>query len=104
MKCVKCNNDVTEKVANYSKQKFNKILCFDCQKKDQPLQSAQKTEFKDRYQEGQRIGMAIKEANMFFIEKRKNNDTLKDATPEIWAQSVSLLAKKLLTEMDKNGY
>ena len=32
--CEKCGEGVTEKVANYSKDKYGKVLCFDCQKKE----------------------------------------------------------------------
>ena len=32
--CEKCGESVTEKVANYSKDKYGKVLCFDCQKKE----------------------------------------------------------------------
>ena len=32
--CEKCGTGVTEKVANYSKDKYGKVLCFDCQKKE----------------------------------------------------------------------
>lgn len=32
--CEKCGAGVTEKVANYSKDKYGKVLCFDCQKKE----------------------------------------------------------------------
>jgi len=31
--CYVCGEKVTEKVAEYSKGKFKKVLCFDCQKK-----------------------------------------------------------------------
>lgn len=30
--CIKCKNEVSEKIAKYSYSKFNKILCMDCQK------------------------------------------------------------------------
>lgn len=30
--CAKCGKDVTQKVADYSSQKFNEIRCFECQK------------------------------------------------------------------------
>lgn len=30
--CSKCGDEVTGKVAKYSKEKFGKVLCFDCQK------------------------------------------------------------------------
>lgn len=30
--CSKCGDEVTDKVAKYSKEKFGKVLCFDCQK------------------------------------------------------------------------
>lgn len=32
-KCVSCQSDVSEKVAQFSHKKFKKILCMDCQKK-----------------------------------------------------------------------
>jgi hypothetical protein len=32
-KCAKCGKQITEKVANYSKNKFGQSLCMDCQKK-----------------------------------------------------------------------
>lgn len=32
--CEKCGEGVTEKVANYSKDKYGKVLCFNCQKKE----------------------------------------------------------------------
>lgn len=32
-KCSKCGNQITEKVANYSKSKFGQSLCMECQKK-----------------------------------------------------------------------
>ena len=32
--CEKCGEGVTQKVADYSKDKFGKILCFNCQKKE----------------------------------------------------------------------
>ena len=31
--CEKCNKELTVKVYNYSMEKFNRALCFDCQKK-----------------------------------------------------------------------
>lgn len=31
--CSECGVEVTDKVAKYSKDKFGKVLCFDCQKK-----------------------------------------------------------------------
>ena len=33
LKCSECGNDITDKVAKYSKSRFGKELCFDCQKK-----------------------------------------------------------------------
>lgn len=30
--CIKCKNEVSEKIAKYSYSKFNKILCMGCQK------------------------------------------------------------------------
>lgn len=33
-KCANCGKDVTEKVATYSKNKFGKILCYDCQQQN----------------------------------------------------------------------
>jgi len=33
-KCEECKKDITEKVADYSYNKFGKQLCFDCQKKE----------------------------------------------------------------------
>ena len=32
LKCEMCGNNITEKVANYSKVKFGKAFCFNCQK------------------------------------------------------------------------
>ena len=32
-KCCSCDADVTDKVKNFSILKYNKVLCFDCQKK-----------------------------------------------------------------------
>lgn len=32
-KCIDCDEDITEKVANYSKDKYGIPLCFNCQKK-----------------------------------------------------------------------
>ena len=37
LKCEMCNKEVTDKVANYSKQNYKKVLCMDCQKK-QPIE------------------------------------------------------------------
>jgi len=32
-KCSECENTVSQKVKEYSEQKFKKVLCFDCQQK-----------------------------------------------------------------------
>lgn len=39
LKCSHCGKDITDKVAKYSKSKFGKELCFDCQNKvkDEPI-------------------------------------------------------------------
>ena len=37
LKCEMCNKEITDKVANYSKQNYKKVLCMDCQKK-QPIE------------------------------------------------------------------
>jgi len=36
MKCSGCSKPTPEKVASFSKSKFGKVLCFDCQKKETP--------------------------------------------------------------------
>lgn len=36
LKCQDCDEDITDKVANYSKEKYGKCLCFKCQK-NQPI-------------------------------------------------------------------
>lgn len=33
LKCAKCNKPTTEKVASFTKSKFGKVLCFNCQPK-----------------------------------------------------------------------
>ena len=35
--CSKCNKNIEEKVYNYSKKEFGKVLCRDCQKNPKPL-------------------------------------------------------------------
>lgn len=35
--CTKCNSEVTETVAKFSKDKFGKVLCFKCQQEDDGL-------------------------------------------------------------------